>query len=183
MSANLSRDIILKMDLRDRVPSINALFNHALIEHRDIATVLATTPFGRNKEYALHSSGMYALDTITDAVDRMFPSEDQWVTRDGVAIYYCYLDKICTCNDFTCVCQHFSYADMDEETCKNITRGILWLLFHKHVDVTKNHLKHIRLKPLYQRLYEIDTQQHIIPTFVYRYMRVIEWVMNKMYVK
>lgn len=162
--------------------SIDALFNDALIQGRNIAIVLATTPFAKNKEYALHSSDMYALDSITNAVDRMFPSEDQWVTRDGVALYYCYTDNICTCqNDFTCVLQHYSYADMDEETCKNITRGILWLLLHKHVDVTKNHLKHIRLKPLYQRLYEIDTRKHIIPTFIYRYMRIIEWVMRKMY--
>jgi len=168
---------------RLELPTIQALFNSALCNNRDIAHVLETTPFKENKEYALHSSGMYTMDAITNAVDRMFSSEDQWVTRDGIELWYCCFDDVCLCSTISCQRNHYSEADIEEDMCKNMTRGILWLLLYKHVPVTLNHLKHIRLKPLYQRLYEIDTKQHIVPEFVYRYMRVIEWVMRKLYSK
>lgn len=143
--------------------SLQSLFNSALLQNKDISHVLQEYYICSNQIYAEHSSGKFQLDAIVDAIERIFRSEDQWVTIDNICIWYCTFDKVQTSID----------------VCNNIAKAIYWLLFIKKEQVTRNHLKYIGLKIINQRLYECDTKNKCVTEQVYKVLNLIEFMFIK----
>lgn len=152
----------------DRVPildieteSICGVVNHCLIMDLEISDTLAKCKNIKNtQKNMLNSSGSFYPDDITSVIDNFFWCEDQAPSSYG---------DIWFCNKEAC--------EIPKDTCDNILRAFIWLLANKKITITRNHLKYIGLKLTYQRLYELDTKQQLTPSYVYRTLDTIHYLM------
>ena len=147
--------------------TIQCVFNDALENNIDIIEHLEEhhNTLEATKEYAWHSSHMFKMDAVIDAIERFYSSNYQWVTKDQIALWFVSFDD----------------AHVPEHLCKNVTRALLWMLFTGMIQATKNHIRYIGLKIINQRLYEIDQNISLVPDYVYKYLSLLHYAFIRVY--
>jgi hypothetical protein len=112
----------------------------------------------------LNSSDSYITDVISYLIEYIFISEDQHLTKDLDRIYFCNKDE---------------EVYVEEDQCKNITSFIYWLILYKKLKITKNHLRYLGLKIVYQKMYEYDEKNFITPIYIYKSLNTLLYIFIK----
>jgi len=145
--------------------SLIAQINDILSKDQDIMTFLKTISITHEelyKTYDYNSSGSYLRDILSDLIERIFQSEDQHLTKDLDQIWFCNKDQS-------------TYASLN--TCNNIIKGIYWLITDGNLKIKPRHIKYLHMKIIYQLLYEYDTHHNITPTYIYKKLNTLKYML------